>query len=72
MGQKLKHPPAELGPRQVDLVVGIDGCKLVLDDGSWVLFRQAAEEPLVWITAESRTLDELPELMAAARNFLLS
>ena len=47
-----------------------DGLKLVLEDGSWVLFRLSGTEPVCRLYCEAPTQKELEELAAAARQFL--
>lgn len=47
-----------------------DGLKLVLDDGSWVLFRLSGTEPVCRLYCEARTQKGLEELAEAARQFL--
>jgi phosphomannomutase len=47
-----------------------DGLKLLLEDGSWVLFRLSGTEPVCRLYCEARTEKELEELAAAARRFL--
>ena len=42
-----KSPPGDLAGKSVQQVNTLDGCKLVLDDGSWFLFRPSGTEPLV-------------------------
>src|SRR5437764_3082426 len=44
---KLQTEPAEFAGRKVKQVVRTDGLKLVLDDGSWVLYRLSGTEPVV-------------------------
>jgi len=47
-----------------------DGLKLLLEDGSWVLFRLSGTEPVCRLYCEARTEKGLEELAAAARRFL--
>ncbi len=72
IGEKLKQPPEALGDRNVDLVVQIDGCKLVLEDGAWVLFRFSGTEPVVRLYGEASSEESLDRLIADARGFLVS
>ncbi len=72
LSEKLEQSPTRLGGRAVRQVVRTDGLKLILDDGSWVLFRPSGTEPVVRLYAETRREEELPELVKAAREYLLS
>ncbi len=47
-------------------VLTVDGVKLNLEDGSWMLMRPSGTEPLVRIYTEARTKDRLKELEKAA------
>ncbi len=65
-----ESPPAELEGKSVQNVKTLDGCQLVLEDGSWVLFRPSDPESLVCCYAEAATRQELEALMAAGRQLL--
>ena len=45
----------------------LDGVKLTLAEGSWVLARPSGTEPLVRIYAESDKKDKLASLLEAAK-----
>lgn len=60
------NPPAELGGVPVETVKDIDGVKLILADGDWVLFRPSGTEPLVRIYVESSDPERFNRLSAAA------
>jgi phosphoglucomutase len=47
-----------------------DGLKLVLEDGSWVLFRLSGTEPVCRLYTEAPTEERLEQLTEAARRFL--
>ncbi len=47
-----------------------DGCKLLLCDGSWALFRPSGTEPIVRFYAEAKTSKRLSELLTASRNIV--
>ncbi|HUF26016.1 MAG TPA: phosphoglucomutase/phosphomannomutase family protein [Gemmatimonadaceae bacterium] len=66
----LADPPARLAGTVVDRVVRLDGCKLVLADGSWLLLRPSGTEPLVRCYAEADSPERLAEVLAAGRNLL--
>ena len=63
-------PPADLAGKAIQQVNTLDGCKLVLEDGSWFLFRPSGTEPLVRCYAEASTRQELEVLMAAGQQLL--
>jgi phosphomannomutase len=64
-----KEPPKEFHGFKVDKFVDIDGIKLYLEDGSWILFRPSGTEPLVRIYMESQTKEHLANLAEAASAF---
>ena len=47
-----------------------DGLKLILEDGSWVLFRLSGTEPVCRLYCEAPSEQRLEELSQAARRFL--
>lgn len=65
-----ESPPARLAGKSIQQVNTLDGCKIVLEDGSWFLFRPSGTEPLVRCYAEASTPQELEELMAAGQQLL--
>jgi len=67
---KLKNLPTALAGRKVHEVVTVDGVKLLLEGGSWVLFRKSGTEPVVRVYAEARSAAELNELAEAAVGFV--
>ncbi|MCL5440797.1 MAG: phosphoglucomutase/phosphomannomutase family protein [Candidatus Marsarchaeota archaeon] len=58
----LERPPGNIGGRKVVETSRIDGIRLSLDDGSWVLMRASGTEPLIRIYAESSSEKEAEEL----------
>lgn len=68
---KLKAIPVEIANSRVTDVVTIDGTKLLLDDGSWLLFRKSGTEPVVRLYGEAATEARLKEVMVAGRQFIL-
>lgn len=48
----------------------VDGVKLLLEDGAWVLIRPSGTEPLFRIYVEAATLQEVEEILAATRQLL--
>jgi len=65
-----KSPPGDLAGKSVQQVNTLDGCKLVLEDGSWFLFRPSGTEPLVRCYAEASTREEMEALMAAGQKLV--
>ena len=68
---KLKEEtPRELAGVKVKSVNKIDGVKLILMDGSWVLARPSGTEPLVRIYAESDKTQKLTIILDAVKNLM--
>lgn len=70
-GTRINALPAEVAGAKVKDVVTIDGTKLLLDDGSWMLFRKSGTEPVVRLYGEAGNDARLAEVMAAGRKFIL-
>lgn len=68
---KITSLPVEVAGAKVKEVVRIDGTKLLLDDGSWILFRKSGTEPVVRLYGEAGNDARLTEVMAAGRKFIL-
>jgi len=56
--------------RRIAKVQRTDGLKMILEDGSWVLFRLSGTEPVCRLYCEAPTEKGLEELAQAARKFL--
>lgn len=69
---KINAVPAEVAGTKVKEVIKIDGTKLLLDDGSWILFRKSGTEPVVRLYGEASNEARLAEVMAAGRQFILN
>ncbi len=67
---RLEQDPATFAGRRVKQIVRLDGLKLVLDDGSWALFRMSGTEPVVRVYAEARSAAELPALVEEGTKFV--
>ena len=65
-----QSPPSSLAGQSIQQVNTLDGCKLLLEDGSWFLFRPSGTEPLVRCYAEASTRQELEALMSAGQQLL--
>lgn len=68
---KITMVPAEVAGARVKEVIRIDGTKLLLEDGSWMLFRKSGTEPVVRLYGEACNDARLAEVMAAGRRFIL-
>lgn len=66
----LADPPETLGGRRVAAVNRLDGTKLLLEDGSWVLLRPSGTEPMVRLYVEAPSRERLDALEAAGRALL--
>ena len=51
-------------------VISLDGRKMILEDGSWLMIRPSGTEPKVRFYVESRTKRGTADLVEAARNML--
>ncbi len=68
---KLQTEPRDFFGQKVKEIVRTDGLKLVLDDGSWVLYRASGTEPVVRVYSEARTEAGLEKLSAAAKQWVM-
>jgi len=69
---KINSLPAMVAGAKVKEVIKIDGIKLLLEDGSWMLFRKSGTEPVVRLYGEAASDARLAEVMAAGRAFISS
>lgn len=67
MNRMKDAPPQEVGGSKVRDVVTLDGVKLNLEDGSWLLMRPSGTEPLVRVYLEANSPQRLKELEKAAQ-----
>jgi alpha-D-glucose phosphate-specific phosphoglucomutase len=72
IGDKLASPPDRLAGKPVTELVTTDGVKMILEDGSWALFRKSGTEPVVRVYTEAPSRSELESLTAAAVAFVES
>jgi phosphoglucomutase len=68
---KLESPPATLGGKPIVELNRTDGLKLILQNGSWILLRLSGTEPVARCYVEAHSPDELNQLTATAREFVL-
>jgi len=55
--------PKELLGKKVIEVKDYDGIKLILEDGSWLMFRASGTEPIMRTYAEARSLSRANKLL---------
>src|SRR5262249_13325854 len=65
--RRLEDVPSHLAGRRVVRCDTTDGRKLILADGSWILFRSSGTESLVRCYGEARSAHDLEALMTSAR-----
>jgi phosphoglucomutase len=70
LAEKRKNPPAKFGRRKVESVNLLDGLKLILEGGAWVLLRESGTEPIARFYAEARSREDLAGLLADGKRFL--
>jgi phosphoglucomutase len=63
-------PPERLGGSRVSTVNRIDGLKLILEDGSWILVRESGTEPVARVYVEAGSHERVDALAAAAQELL--
>ena len=68
----MAQPPDTLAGSTVKEVNRLDGCKLLLEDGSWFLLRPSGTEPIVRCYGEASTPEQLEFLMKSGRELLNS
>jgi phosphoglucomutase len=68
---KINALPSEIAGTKVTDIVKVDGTKLLLADGSWMLFRKSGTEPVVRLYGEAANDARLAEVMAAGRKYIL-
>jgi phosphomannomutase len=61
-------PPKAFANNKVRDIVDLDGTKLILEDGGWILFRASGTEPLLRIYAESASMEKVEALLAEGEN----
>lgn len=58
------------GERTITEVIDIDGRKMILDDGSWIMIRPSGTEPKVRFYVEARSREETVLLVKSAKSML--
>jgi phosphoglucomutase len=72
LGKVRESPPDRVGGRRVASVNRIDGIKLILDDGSWILVRESGTEPLARLYVESKSDEDVVALTRAAKDLVVA
>ena len=62
--------PDEVADVAVSRVNEVDGFKILLADGSWLLMRPSGTEPKLRVYAEAESQERVTELLAAGRNLV--
>jgi len=70
LAERLSDLPTQIAGLAVVGVNRLDGTKLLLDDGSWVLVRSSGTEPVVRLYLDAHSEAQIEELTAAARVLL--
>jgi phosphomannomutase len=70
LGSLASSSPREVGGKRVESVNAIDGIKLLLQGGSWILIRESGTEPLARVYVEGRSEEEVASLARAARELV--
>lgn len=68
--EKIETPPKEIAGKKVVEVSRLDGTKLILEDGSWLLMRASGTEPVIRLYLEASTEAKLKKLATAGKNFI--
>ncbi len=66
------QPPTEVAGRAVTDCLTIDGYKFQLADQSWLLIRFSGTEPVLRLYSEAKTLDQVHEILAWAKDWASS
>ena len=61
-------PPKAIDGMRVTDLQTLDGVKIVLEDGSWLLFRASGTEPLLRVYAEAPTAEQVKQLLRFGRD----
>ncbi len=70
LAAKRKNPPSRFGSRKVEKVDLLDGLKLLLEGGAWVLLRESGTEPIARFYAEARSRKDLDDLLRDGKKFV--
>jgi phosphoglucomutase len=70
LASRRASPPDRFAGRKVTSVNLVDGMKLLLDDGSWILVRESGTEPIARAYVETKSEKELEALAKSAEELL--
>ena len=70
LGEVMSDPPTSLAGVAVRDVKLMDGCKMLLADGGWLLLRPSGTEPLVRCYGEARSARGLAAILSAGRQLV--
>ncbi|MFC6826915.1 phosphoglucomutase/phosphomannomutase family protein [Halopelagius fulvigenes] len=62
--------PEQVAGRDIAKVVTLDGFKLLLEDGSWLLVRPSGTEPMMRVYAEASSREDVDTLLEAGRELV--
>ncbi|MFB6250474.1 MAG: phosphoglucomutase/phosphomannomutase family protein [Halobellus sp.] len=62
--------PDQVAGREIAEIVTLDGFKLLLEDGSWLLVRPSGTEPAVRVYAEAASQERADALLSAGRDLV--
>jgi alpha-D-glucose phosphate-specific phosphoglucomutase len=71
ISQMLSTPPTQVGHYQVRGLNRMDGIKLLLEEGHWVLIRPSGTEPLIRIYCEATNASALEKIKEAIRDWFI-
>jgi phosphoglucomutase len=70
LASRKASPPERFAGRRVASVNRLDGLKLILEDGSWILVRESGTEPVARVYAEAKSQADCVALAQTARELL--
>jgi phosphomannomutase len=70
LAERLANLPARVAGLQVVQVGTLEGTKLLLEDGSWLLVRPSGTEPVVRLYMDAHSEKQIDDLTTAARELL--
>jgi phosphomannomutase len=65
-----QNAPDNFASFSVTQVETMDGAKLILDDESWLLFRQSGTEPVLRLYSEATSIEKMNKLLDAAQELV--